>query len=431
MTNTKWLRSVLLGGVAVSVMATGAQASELSDLKAQLEALQSRVNTIETAPAANLPAGAMLMTMSKGRGSNNWADVSARDAANVASDRGFTIAINPTADLPAPVTEITIFGYAKLDASWNSKSGGGQTFFMPGLFAGAPKASSWNLHARQSRFGIDAKTDTAIGQVRSRISGDFYGSAPADFRMRHAYGEWDMTDTWTLVAGQTWHTASLLPLGVSTIDFSGTAGPSYSRSAQLSLKYGSGPIKALIGISHPIAGTAADYPDLGGYMTYTAGGGHQIFASASIGDDDSGVTNSTSWQVGGGANIRLGDLASITAGALYGKGGQARRYLNQEAFGAKNAVGNPTKMWGALVGVSMNVSEATTVNAQFGYSDNLESAATTVTNVDDTMTIYANILWRPVKQMRLGWEVEWGRNDYFVGASNSMISGRFGAWFFF
>ena len=68
MKNTKWLRSVLLGGVAISVMATGAQADELSDLKAQLEALQSRVNTIETTPKAALPEGTSVLTISKGQG---------------------------------------------------------------------------------------------------------------------------------------------------------------------------------------------------------------------------------------------------------------------------------------------------------------------------------------------------------------------------
>ena len=46
MTNTKWLRRALLGGVALTVAGTsGARADELADLKAQLEALQSRVNT--------------------------------------------------------------------------------------------------------------------------------------------------------------------------------------------------------------------------------------------------------------------------------------------------------------------------------------------------------------------------------------------------
>ena len=39
MTNTKWLKRALLGGVALGVMAAGAQADELSELKAQLESL--------------------------------------------------------------------------------------------------------------------------------------------------------------------------------------------------------------------------------------------------------------------------------------------------------------------------------------------------------------------------------------------------------
>ncbi len=47
MTNLKWLRQALLGGAALSVLATGAQADELTALKAQLEALQSRVNQLE------------------------------------------------------------------------------------------------------------------------------------------------------------------------------------------------------------------------------------------------------------------------------------------------------------------------------------------------------------------------------------------------
>ena len=55
MSNSKWIRRALLSGVALSVMATGAQADELSALKAQLEALQSRVNTLEAQPQAQLP----------------------------------------------------------------------------------------------------------------------------------------------------------------------------------------------------------------------------------------------------------------------------------------------------------------------------------------------------------------------------------------
>ncbi len=46
MTNTKWLRRALLGSVALGVMASGAHADELAELKAQLEGLQSRVNQL-------------------------------------------------------------------------------------------------------------------------------------------------------------------------------------------------------------------------------------------------------------------------------------------------------------------------------------------------------------------------------------------------
>jgi hypothetical protein len=46
------LRKALLGGAALAVMTTGAQADELTALKAQLEALQNRVDTMEAAPAS-------------------------------------------------------------------------------------------------------------------------------------------------------------------------------------------------------------------------------------------------------------------------------------------------------------------------------------------------------------------------------------------
>ncbi len=52
--------------------------------------------------------------------------------------------------------------------------------------------------------------------------------------------------------------------------------------------------------------------------------------------------------------------------------------------------------------------------------------------------MHANILWRPVQQMQLGWEVMWGQydidsdDDFFVGDDkDDAIRAQFGAWFFF
>ncbi len=446
MTNTKWLRSALLGGVAISVMATGAtvaQADELSDLKTQLEALQSRVNTIETTPKAVPPEGTSVLTISKGQGSlANWGQESRRDAANYNPDRGYTIAINPTADLPAPVTEITVYGYAKLDFTWaNETQSSFQRTFDMSQANGTNEGNRWAAHAAQTRFGIKAKTDTAIGQIRAVIEGDFYGSpygTSSNFRQRQSYGEWDMTNTWTLQAGQTWHLGSLLPIGISTVDFTGPAGVTYSRSPLLALKYNSGPISARFGIGNPQRGNA-DYPNIGGAFQYNAAGGHEFIAAFEIADWDSPTKSGTGYGIGAGLNIRLGEIATLTTGAYYGQG-SVRRFLNQQGFNNFDANGNPTRMWGATVGVSVNVSEATTINASFGYTDQKEkqssvAAACAGTRssacVTDVMTIHANILWRPVKQMRLGWEAEWGRNDYYAAASNSQVRAAFGAWFFF
>ena len=232
MTNTKWLRRALLGGVALSVMAAGAQADELGDLKAQLEALQSRVNTLESQPAQTaMPDGTSLITFHRGQGTlADFGPSTARDGTQP-SDRGFTVDITPTADMPAPVAEITVYGYVKGDVIYDTRYDSGYTFAGASALFGTDTNAAVGtyvtfdnkhkghirLTAKQSRFGIKSKVDTAIGQIRTVVEGDFYGSpfaANDAFRLRHAYGEWDITPNWTFLAGQTWYTAGLRTIGI-------------------------------------------------------------------------------------------------------------------------------------------------------------------------------------------------------------------------
>ena len=45
------------------------------------------------------------------------------------------------------------------------------------------------------RFRIRSRSDTAVGQIRTLIEGDFEGSpfgTTTSFRLRHAWGEWDL-----------------------------------------------------------------------------------------------------------------------------------------------------------------------------------------------------------------------------------------------
>src|SRR5262245_9425074 len=222
---------------------SGARADELADLKAQLEALQSRVNTLEQQPAqqaSNLPPGASFLTFERGSRMDFVQQDKASDRINQNDDAGFTIAVTPTADMPAPVAEIVVYGYVKGDVIYDTTGNFNKySFSMPGADRLDRDDDEFVfLHANQSRFGIKSKVDTAVGQIRSRIEMDFFAASEGDdfgenflglgqqstIRLRQAYGEWDMTPNWTFLAGQTDQIETLSIIGVTLVDNFGDAG---------------------------------------------------------------------------------------------------------------------------------------------------------------------------------------------------------------
>ena len=123
MNKIKRLWTTLLGGAALAAMASGSQADELAALKAQLAALESRVNGLEQAPSGlQAPSAASLVTFERGSQMNFVAPSMARDRGNIDDDDGFTIAVTPSADLPAPVAEVAVYGYVKGDVIYDHVS---------------------------------------------------------------------------------------------------------------------------------------------------------------------------------------------------------------------------------------------------------------------------------------------------------------------
>ena len=68
--------------------------------------------------------------------------------------------------------------------------------------------------------------------------------------------------------------------------------------------------------------------------------------------------------------------------------------------------------FGVTAGLTFNINDTTSFNIEGGYAQNVDADQNVLLAVDNVVTAHANILWQPVKQMRLGWEVMWGRNDY-------------------
>jgi hypothetical protein len=73
--------------------------------------------------------------------------------------------------------------------------------------------------------------------------------------------------------------------------------------------------------------------------------------------------------------------------------------------------GTLQKAWGITGGLTFNVNDTTSINLEAGYAQNIDAQENELLGVDNVVTVHGNILWQPVKQMRLGWEAMWGRNE--------------------
>ncbi|MFO1089777.1 MAG: hypothetical protein U1E46_09395 [Hyphomicrobiales bacterium] len=511
MTNTKWLRRALLGGAALTVMSAAAQADELSDLKAQLNQLQTQVNTMQTQQAAAPANGMGSISWERGQGSlANWGQ-DIKDKSGNNPDTGFTVAITPTADMPAPVAEITVYGYVKGDVLWDLNGMTNKYSFSLKSIPNGGGDAYVNLHPLQSRFGIKSKVDTAVGQIRTRIEGDFFGTfdtGPINtyglFRLRQAYGEWDMAPGWTLLVGQTDYLETMTIVGIDTVDFYGDAGPlGRSRTPQVRLTYTDGPLTWAVAMEDPTFDSSTAVPNFAGAITYNIPGGHTLQATAVVADydvdatlgntnyavvgtcgsgqeadivgynaDGSPVYGTTAdcaqvatsgynpgglgWAINGGASFNLADIATANFGGNFGQG-EVVRELNQTYV--KNQIvdanGDLMEAWSIQGGLSFGINEATTFNVGAGYEDYLGSLGE-ANWIDNAVTVHANIMWQPVKQMKLGWEAMWGQINYAnngqctVGStlngtdpesasvtysgcnkSENDVRLQFGAWFFF
>jgi hypothetical protein len=489
------LRKALLGGAALAVMTTGAAADELSTLKAQLAALQSQVDQMQSAPAQAPAAGSSFLRYERGLGGNTWGLDAVKDGANVDSGGGFTIAVTPTADLPAPVAEVTVYGYAAGHVAYDFDGVHGTANSFSASTIGNDSGDHISLTHRQSRFGIKSKIDTAVGQIRTQLefdanigtsSGGNAGSTRV--RSRHAVGHWDMTPNWTLSVGQWWYTAALLPIGVSTVDFSGSI-LTYSRTPQVRLGYSDGPLSWAVSIESPTFESETNMPNIAGFMQYDIAGGHQFIVTGEVADwegasnvgasaasclfpdgpddntdpgsqdlsedacalvpgstytaADAGISanDELGWAVQVGANFNLADVATLTAGFGYGEGLLTTKFVFDEGFDAIDINGDPLEALAFVVGLSFGLSETTTFNAMFSYAEALEEQEGV--EEEKVYKVHANILWQPVKQMRMGWEVLWAHKEFegvrededqddtdAIGDQDG-VRASFATWFFF
>jgi hypothetical protein len=471
MKNTKWLRRALLGGAALSVMATGAQADELSALKAQLEALQSRVSQLESQPAPQLPAGTKLLTVRRGQGTYGMI------AAEHASDRvqpyqGYTIAVTPTADMPAPVSEVTVSGEIRVRALFRSYElnndsldvNANDTIDDP-FEAEDFDATDFDITTR-GRLRVDGKTETSIGEIGGTIrlqgtrnaGGNVYGpdDGSVDVSLNIGWGYWQMTPNLQLGGGY-WDSLAAIQAGW---DWNGepslvglNAGPTNKSVSQVRLTYSSGPLTAAISAEDNNNRDAGDEgtgtwtldeavaPAIAGFITYD-GGSFLITAAAVWEQDDTDENDPTdaspffedtndNWMVGAGAILKLSDMFRLEAAANVGEGYTGGTY-GLETYGE-----NDMGYWGVNAMGVISFTEGMRLELGFAYSKldhESDELSEDHDQVDRQWTGAASVFWDPVDQLTLGAGVGFSRRESLRGPSDGKtdeVTAGLGAWFRF
>ena len=457
----KTMKMALLAGAAVAVSAAAAHADELSDLKAQVEALNSRVAAMETAPS--VPAGYQLLAISKGEAAS-VPGMLGSDRDRVTNDRATVIAVMPTADAPAGTT-ISWSGYVRAAVIYSGASGNGTVKRSYDAGAGYAvysklKASTdnnddWDVKAR-GQLRVVATTDTAVGEVgvELKMRADLNGNGTSDVYMKTAWGYWAMTPELTLGGG---YSGSLGNIGYG---YDGACTCYYTDNAdlgfdpgdttQMRLSYASGPFSMAVAIEDA---SLMKNGESDGYSGSNLGVAGEIkYSGDSFSGEISGVYRSVNssdydftgkstgggyfasavgynykanidalWQVGAGVGFNLGDIASLSLAAAFGQG----PYQETNSSGdITRSVPVNNKWWGVTGLASANLSDTVHAEVGAGYKhregddhDGGDFGGTTgvlwkYKGFDySTWGILGGVYYTPVDQLTIGLEGEWYTAD--------------------
>lgn len=204
---------------------------QISDLVKKVESLETKAKQQATQPAA-APVPAATAEAAKGD--------------NLVLAKG---SFPGSILIPGTDTSVKLNGYVKLDFITDAAGASGGLEYNK--FSTIPLDRSarsevgmeTRFNARQSRVGLETRTPTDLGEMKTYIEGDFYGATAASryltngdgFQIRHAYGT-----IGPVLAGQTWSLFMDPDSMNETMDYGGPAGLIFIRQGQVRYTHKSG-----------------------------------------------------------------------------------------------------------------------------------------------------------------------------------------------
>ena len=350
------LSAALIGvGTAVLLGIAPAGAAEIDDLKAKVEALEKKVGTIEA-------------------------------------------------------TSVSISGYVKGDFYLDNRNDLGNTFGN-GAFQrldGDPgddaNDGAVGAHAGQSRFRLGTSTPTSFGALNTVVEAGFNPyDAGHKLRLRHAYGALG-----PVLAGQAWSLRGDDHTYADTVDFDGPAGVVATRKPQLrlTLPMGEG-FYGQLAVEPAISGN--EVPTFLAALRYSSGWG-AVNVTGAVGRYDDRGQNVTTHALHVGAHLNVTDATRVMA-TLNMTSGDAQIYAGSTAVTEVGDLKAQDSI-GGFAGVSHGWSDSMRSGVYFGWVENDNPAAANKT----VRTLHANVIWSPVSQADIGFEVIHGMRETPAGA---------------
>jgi hypothetical protein len=354
-----------------------------------------------------------------------------------------------------PKATLNIYGFAMLDMGFQFKQNDPDWFDvirptkLPAFKDQFGEDGHTYAGVRQSRLGVKSSFPTDLGELKTTFEFELFGTGvdagQTTFRLRHAYGELGRFG-----AGQTWSPFMDIDVFPDSLEYWGPTGMVFFRNVQVRWMPMQGDTRMTIALERPGAsadgGRYADrvelqnikgrfpLPDLSAEYHYGRDWGYFEVAGIlrkikwdDVLDDQFDLSGSaTGWGINLSSNIKFsGDTLRLQY--VFGEGIQ--NYMNDAPVdvGVKNNFGNPVTpllgeplpLQGLVIFLDHTWNERWT--SSIGYSridiDNSDAQEPDAFHVGQ----YAlgNLLFRPVPNVMMGGEFQWGRRENFSDGFHS------------
>ncbi len=386
---------------------------EIAELKAQIKALQRRVEDLEAqqekkeigSPEIEMAKGESLFPVLKG----DFPGSVKRPDSNMSFKVGGYVKLTFYKDLDfMPSGDFFVHTQIPVSGTPDSRKDG-----------------ETRLNARQSRINLDIRGPSSFGKARAFIEGDFFGSGDS-FHLRHAYGELNR-----LLAGQTWSTFMDISAWPEYLEFEGPDGSIFALQGQLRWTQPvNEDLTVAVAIEDPngdftVDGVAdsdnenSQWPDVTSHIRYNDSWGHLqlggLFRQIRFNDGMGQKGDVVGWGTALSGRIYTVGQDSIQFQGIYGEGigHYIQGLIGLGSGAATNSSGNLKALPAGAISTAYQHwwtdTLRSTVGGEYGVVDT--SAGQPDTAVKNWQGAAINLVWNILPRMLVGIELNWGRTE--------------------